>query len=503
MESLELSWNAYDLLGKQLVDLQTYYENSQETLSAYKEEYDMGRRTLLDLLSAQNDLVSSKSQIVNAQMDKLYAQYRILDAMGMMVSSIVEDKDYSKLINPTVKPLDIVEDELPVKFDADNDGIVDSLDICDNSQKGDNITPYGCVKNQKDSDFDGIPDSKDKCPDTVFGAVVDVNGCEIAGSKNKFVAKDSDYIETALQYTENSPKKDPKLGLYDYEFNAAANKNVKSTDLDNKLMYGDFAMIKRFPFINMNKSEKNLDTIANELKKYNGTNAVVTLIGNTQSAKDKNESFNKGLEYAQNIKKELVSKGVDEKILVAQSRVDYDRYYLETNYGDKNLNDVVATALYVQKSSELAKKTEIKDDDGDGVINELDKCPNTPKGYSVDENGCPNTINLEVLFENASDKVVDSSNQKVVAFAKYLNDNKEFDTVITGHASHDKKTSAAYNINLSQKRADAIKTLLVQNGVESSRIQTVGKGYDEPIADNNTAEGQAQNRRIEAVLVKK
>ena len=503
MESLELSWNAYDLLGKQLVDLQTYYENSQETLSAYKEEYDMGRRTLLDLLSAQNDLVSSKSQIVNAQMDKLYAQYRILDAMGMMVSSIVEDKDYSKLINPTVKPLDIVEDELPVKFDADNDGIVDSLDICDNSQKGDNITPYGCVKNQKDSDFDGIPDSKDKCPDTVFGAVVDVNGCEIAGSKNKFVAKDSDYIETALQYTENSPKKDPKLGLYDYEFNAAANKNVKSTDLDNKLMYGDFAMIKRFPFINMNKSEKNLDTIANELKKYNGTNAIVTLIGNTQIAKDKNESFNKGLEYAQNIKKELVSKGVDEKILVAQSRVDYDRYYLETNYGDKNLNDVVATALYVQKSSELAKKTEIKDDDQDGVINESDKCPNTPKGYSVDENGCPKTINLEVLFENASDKVVDSSNQKVVAFAKYLNDNKEFDTVITGHASHDKKTSAAYNINLSQKRADAIKTLLVQNGVESSRIQTVGKGYDEPIADNNTAEGQAQNRRIEAVLVKK
>ncbi|WP_198304794.1 TolC family outer membrane protein [Arcobacter vandammei] len=503
IEGLELSWNAYEMIGKQLKDLHTYYENSQETLESYQSEYEMGRRTLLDLLSAQNDLVSSKSQIVNAQMDKLYAQYRILDAMGMMVSSIVEDKDYNKLINPTINPLDVVKDELPVKYDVDNDGIVDSLDLCDNSTKGDNITPYGCVKNQKDSDFDGIPDSKDRCPDTVFGAIVDINGCEIKDSKNKFVAKDRDYIESALQYTESSPKKDAKLGLYDYEFNTAANKNVKSTELDNKLMYGDFAMIKRFPFINMNKSERHLDTIANELKKYNGTNAIVTLIGNTQSAKDKDESFNKGLEYAQTIKKELVNKGVDEKMLVAQSRVDYDRYFLETNRSDKDLNDVTAVALYVQKSSEIAKKTDIKDDDGDGVINELDKCPNTPKGYSVDENGCPNTINLEVLFENASDKVLGASSEKVVAFAKYLNDNKEFDTVISGHASQDKRTSAAYNVNLSQKRADAIKELLIKNGVEASRIQTEGKGYSEPIADNDTAEGQAKNRRIEAVLIKK
>jgi adhesin transport system outer membrane protein len=42
------------------------------------------------------------------------------------------------------------------------------------------------------------------------------------------------------------------------------------------------------------------------------------------------------------------------------------------------------------------------DDDKDGVINELDKCPNTPAGYTVDENGCTNKINLEVLFENNS-----------------------------------------------------------------------------------------------------
>ncbi|MCB9096648.1 MAG: OmpA family protein [Arcobacter sp.] len=173
------------------------------------------------------------------------------------------------------------------------------------------------------------------------------------------------------------------------------------------------------------------------------------------------------------------------------------KHFLETNRSDKTLNNVVAIALYVPKKAEKV----ILDDDKDGVINELDKCPNTPAGYTVDENGCTNKINLEVLFENNSAVVKEDTKEKVLAFAKYLNDNKEFNTVITGHASKD-RTSASYNQKLSEKRANAIKDLLVANGVESSRIQAIGKGFDEPIASNDTAEGQALNRRIEAELIK-
>lgn len=61
IEGLELSWSAYEMLGKQLTELYKYYEYSEETLSSYQSEYEMGRRTLLDLLSAQNDLISSKA----------------------------------------------------------------------------------------------------------------------------------------------------------------------------------------------------------------------------------------------------------------------------------------------------------------------------------------------------------------------------------------------------------------------------------------------------------
>ena len=501
IEGLELSWSAYELLGQQLDELYKYYEYSQETLDSYQSEYEMGRRTLLDLLSAQNDLVNSKSQIINAQMDKLFAQYRILDAMGLLVNAVVDDKqNYDKIVSPTVKPFDIVKDELPVNLDVDKDGVVDSLDICDNSKNNDDIAPYGCSQKEEDSDLDGIVNSKDKCPESVFGEIVDANGCSVENSVNKFAVKNEDYVNSVIAYTEQSPKKSDKLGLYDYEFNVAANKNVKSTPLDNHLMYDKFALIKRFDFVNMDKfdsNDNNLSEVAKTINKYKDEKIKVTVIGHTQSMEDKKESYDKAETYAKTIKDELVKNGVNKDVIVQESRVDYDKAFLETNGSDKSLNNLVAIALYVPKKAEKV----VLDDDKDGVINELDKCPNTPLGYTVDENGCTNKINLEVLFENNSAVIKEDTKEKVLAFAKYLKDNKEFKSVITGHASKD-KGSATYNQILSEKRANAIKDLLVANGVESSRLQAVGKGFDEPIASNDTPEGQALNRRIEAELIK-
>jgi len=191
IEGLELSWSAYTLLGEQLKELYEYYDYSQETLESYQSEYEMGRRTLLDLLSAQNDLVNSKNQIINAQMDKTFAQYRILDAMGLLVNAIVDDEEaLAKISSPALKPFDIVKDTLPVTLDVDSDGIVDSLDICDNSlNNNDDITPYGCSQKEEDSDLDGIVNSKDKCPHSPFGETVDTYGCVIENSTNKFEIK--------------------------------------------------------------------------------------------------------------------------------------------------------------------------------------------------------------------------------------------------------------------------------------------------------------------------
>ena len=517
LEGLELSWNAYDLLGNQLEELYKYYEFSLETLENYKDEYDMGRRTLLDLLTAQNDLINSKSQIINAQLDKLFAQYRILDAMGLLVQSTVDSAQYNKIIHPTLNPFDITKDELPVNKDIDGDGIVDSLDICDNSILGnDDITPYGCSQKEKDSDFDGVPDSLDKCPDTPFGAILNEQGCEIDSKQNRYLIQDETYIKPVAKHDVQSPKKESTKGLYDYEFNAVASKNVESTKLDKHLYYDDFTMIKRFEFVNMDQKKIDLNEIANELKKHNETDAIVTIIGHSEGMEDKTASYDKALGFANSVKNKLVDLNVDEKILMTQTRADLDKYYLETRKKDKSLNNVVAISLYVPKANEakVATKQEPKakkssaswddlDDDSDGVMNKLDKCPDTPAGYSVDEHGCTKAINLEVNFENNSSVVVASSTDKVLAFAKFMNDNDDFNTLIVGHASDDGTASKSYNQWLSEKRAYAIRDILVENGVSSSRIAAEGKGHTEPVAKNSTLEGQAQNRRIEAVLIRK
>jgi OOP family OmpA-OmpF porin len=73
---------------------------------------------------------------------------------------------------------------------------------------------------------------------------------------------------------------------------------------------------------------------------------------------------------------------------------------------------------------------------------------------------------------------------------------------IEGHASRiNARSSAAYNQRLSEARANAVKSMLVnQFGIAPTRISTVGYGFTRPIADNNTAEGRAMNQRVFAII---
>jgi len=98
-QSFNLAWAAYRYLQDQLKHLKEYRKYSKKTLNLYIKEYDMGRRTLLDLLGAQNDLISAEKQIVRSEYDLLFAKYRILDAMGEMVVTLMDDAQrwYSKV----------------------------------------------------------------------------------------------------------------------------------------------------------------------------------------------------------------------------------------------------------------------------------------------------------------------------------------------------------------------------------------------------------------------
>ncbi|MCK9490681.1 MAG: OmpA family protein [Sulfurimonas sp.] len=140
------------------------------------------------------------------------------------------------------------------------------------------------------------------------------------------------------------------------------------------------------------------------------------------------------------------------------------------------------------------------DDDKDGVANSIDICPNTPIGQAVNSDGCPLKITLDINFEYDSAKVDAASEKLVQEYADFLNKYTNYSTKIVGHT--DSIGSETYNQKLSQRRATSVRDMLIEKGVDAQKVTAVGKGELEPIADNTTAEGRAENRRIEAELIR-
>ena len=140
------------------------------------------------------------------------------------------------------------------------------------------------------------------------------------------------------------------------------------------------------------------------------------------------------------------------------------------------------------------------DDDHDGVLNAQDICPNTPAGETVNADGCPATVNLHINFENNSAAILASSNERLDKYADFLKKHTNYSAKIVGYT--DSRGSASYNKKLSLKRAKAVLAALVQRGVNPAQLTAIGMGEANPVADNATAEGRAQNRRIEAELTR-
>lgn len=104
-----------------------------------------------------------------------------------------------------------------------------------------------------------------------------------------------------------------------------------------------------------------------------------------------------------------------------------------------------------------------------------------------------------ILFDVNKADLKPDAQASLSKFATSLQNNPETNILVVGHT--DSTGTAAYNMQLSQRRAESVKNYLVQSGVNGGRITTEGKGETEPIADNKTAEGRAQNRRVEVVIV--
>nr|WP_111656736.1 Ig-like domain-containing protein [Isoalcanivorax indicus] len=141
------------------------------------------------------------------------------------------------------------------------------------------------------------------------------------------------------------------------------------------------------------------------------------------------------------------------------------------------------------------------DSDGDGVPDYRDACPGTPPGAVVDEQGCEEAFALEVrniLFATNSAALTERGLAAVARVAEYLG---QSDTRLRIVAHTDSQGAAAYNQQLSERRAASVMEALIAQGVDPTRLESQGRGEEAPIADNSTAEGRQQNRRVEFIVI--
>ena len=235
------------------------------------------------------------------------------------------------------------------------------------------------------------------------------------------------------------------------------------------------------------------DTVALKLEALymlNYNNAV------NHNRKDSNLALLAGLNIAfgEKAKKE-VPKPIITREIIAQEIIDSD--------DDK---DGVANSLDLCPSTEHGKKVNEKgcfidlDDDKDGVLNSKDQCPNTSLGKLVYNDGCPESLNLNVNFPNNSAVIHPDSHGRIKSYAGFLREHASYSTDIIGYTSN--TGSNEHNQELSQKRAIAVQNMIIAEGVPSSKVRAQGRGSLHPIASNDTAEGRATNRRIEAEITK-
>ena len=138
------------------------------------------------------------------------------------------------------------------------------------------------------------------------------------------------------------------------------------------------------------------------------------------------------------------------------------------------------------------------DSDGDGVPDNLDQCPNTPMGATVDARGCW-TYDAKVLFDFNSAEIKPAAYPMLDEATSILKENPALNVEIDGHT--DNIGPADYNMKLSERRANNVMEYFIGNGIDANRLTIKGFGSTKPAVSNDTQEGRAKNRRVELTPV--
>lgn len=335
------------------------------------------------------------------------------------------------------------------KKDKDKDGVMDYVDKCLNTPANVSVNAEGCPI---DSDSDGIADYLDECPETPAQALglIDTVGCPI----------DTDQDGVA-DYMDECPNTTSEERMY-----VDANGCITDTDGDGIADYMDkCSATPAAAYGHIDAYGCPLDSDGDNVPDY--------------------------MDHCPDTPKEA-----QDMVDQYGCPIDSDRDGV-ADYMDECPNTIVAARNHVNKDGCPI------DTDGDGIYDYEDLCPTIAGEKS--NSGCPEvkqqvrTILTKAMkgiqFENGKSTIKENSYGILNEVAAVFIENPSYIIEIQGHT--DNVGNYQYNIDLSEKRAQAVREYLIEHGVPAERMTAHGYGPDRPLTSNDTKEGRSVNRRVE------
>ena len=198
--------------------------------------------------------------------------------------------------------------------------------------------------------------------------------------------------------------------------------------------------------------------------------------------------------YLANRNAEIAAEQVGERrarLAVEQGQADRDRVLLEARTRDAERAKAEADAARAQADAAKAEALSASAD-AEKLRSELTALQAKPT-----ERGMVLTLG-DVLFDTARAELKPGALPTVERLADFMREHESYQLLVEGHT--DSRGDDAYNLQLSERRAEAVRAALVSRGLASDRVRVRALGESFPVASNDSADGRQQNRRVEVVF---